>query len=151
MNEYKLYAKFKHQLFISLILFSICLFLGSTMILFNLDSTFHIGVGIVNLIFASYIGYYTYQKMANREPELLINELGVWIRGMNKLYPWAIIGRIEFKDFDRENELLYKTFLQIQLIDEQIQLSIPYEDLDISKENLVEILKKYKDANDILD
>jgi hypothetical protein len=121
------------------------------MILFNLDSTFHIGVGIVNLIFASYIGYYTYQRMANKEPELLINELGVWIRGMNKLYPWAIIGRIEFKDFDRENELLYKTFLQIQLIDEQIQLSIPYEDLDISKENLVEILKKYKDANDILD
>jgi len=151
MNEYKLYANFKHQFLIGLILFSVCLFIGSTMILYNLKSSFHIGVGVINLIFASFIGYYTFKKLSKREPELLINELGVWIRGMDKLYPWAIIGRIEFKQYESEKEIFYKNYLQIQLFDEHNQLSIPYDDLDLSKESIIEILKNFKDANDILD
>lgn len=151
MTEFKIYGSSKHQLIIGVLLFSICLFIGMTMLFFNNDSVIHIFTGSINILFAFFIGYYTYKKIKFKSPELTLNELGVYINSIDKLYPWAIIGRVEFKSFEAESEIMYKNYLQIQLHDEQKEISIPYDDLEIGKEEIINILKKFKDANDILD
>lgn len=149
MTEYKIYGSSKTQLIIGLLLFAICIFIGLTMLFFNNHSIIHLFTGSMNLIFAIFIGIYTYKKIKNKTPELILNELGVFIKGTDKLYPWAIIGRIEFKSFEQESEIMYKNYLQIQLFDEQKELSIPYDDLEMTKEQIILILQKFKDANDI--
>src|SRR5690606_17656987 len=115
------------------------------------DSSIHIVAGILNLLFAIFIATYTYKKLKNRIPELIFNELGVFITVIDKLYRWAIIGKIEFKQFGEESDIMYKNYLQIQLFDEQKQLSLPFDDLEIGKEEIKSILQKFKDANDIYD
>lgn len=143
-NEYKIYASFKYTVMIGVILFSITLFIGTTMLFFSNSSAIHTITGSMNIIFALFIAYITFQKINNRKPEIVFNELGIWLKGMEKLYPWALIDRIELNEFNSESEVLYKNYLQIKFNNEDKTLSVPFDDLDVSFEYIKDILKKFE-------
>jgi hypothetical protein len=147
INEFKVYTNIKYIVIIGLIMFSITSFIGTTMIFFNNESTIHLFTGIINIIFSLFIAYITFQKINNRKPEIVLNELGIWLKGMEKLYPWALIEKIELRQFNNDNEILYKNFLCITLNNEDTTLTIPFDEFDSSYEDIKEVLKHFKRDN----
>ena len=148
-NEFEIYATIKYTLMIGVILFAITSFIGITMLFLANDSILHTITGSANLVFAVFIAFITFKKLNNRKPEIVFNEIGIWLKGMEKLYPWALIERIDFKEYSNENEILYKNYLLIQFNNEDRTLTIPFDELDSSFEQIKSILNVFQ-KNDLI-
>lgn len=146
-NEFKVYTTLKYTLLIGLILFVVSAFIGITMIFSTNDSIIYIITGIANLLFASYIAYNTIQKVYRRKPEIIFNDLGIWLQGMNKHYNWAIIEHFDFKEVKNENEFLNKTYLIIVFNNGDITLSVPLDDLEINFDGVKKLLNFFQKDN----
>lgn len=143
-NEFRVFVTVKYTLLIGLILFVVSAFIGITMLFLSNNSTLYIITGIANLLFSIYIAYTTIFKVYKRNPEIIFNENGIWLKGMNKLYNWTIIQRIDVKEVESENELLNKTYLTIEFNNGDITLSVPLSDLEINFDGIKKILNLLK-------
>ncbi len=143
-NEFRVFVTVKYTLLIGLILFVVSAFIGITMLFLSNNSTLYIITGIANLLFSIYIAYTTIFKVYKRNPEIIFNESGIWLKGMDKLYNWTIIQRIDVKEVESENELLNKTYLTIEFNNGDITLSVPLSDLEINFDGIKKILNLLK-------